>query len=194
MTRRLTSCLQLLEPRHKKCFAHSRMNLPKRQGVPAETAEQCNTVVRKSTEVCVPRKKVVYEQYVFHTRVQDEGETIDRFTTDLRLKSYSCEFGSLQDCLIRDRVVMGIRDSTLKKMLLRANVRTHNRHLQSKRSRAGESLNWRRKHFKCERDSKILNVLNKSPCSEINNKKRQTSKKRQCNRCETAHKFRECPA
>ena len=46
---------------------------------------------------------------MFHTRVQSEGETIDSFTTDLRLNSQSCEFGSLQDSLIRDRVVVGIR-------------------------------------------------------------------------------------
>ena len=50
---------------------------------------------------------------MFHTRVQGEGETIDSFTTDLRLKSQSCEFGSLQDSLIRDRVVVGIRDSKI---------------------------------------------------------------------------------
>ena len=41
------------------------------------------------------------------------------FTIDLRLKSQTCEFGSLQDSLIRDRVVLGIRDSTIKERLLR---------------------------------------------------------------------------
>ena len=127
--------------------------------VPAETAEQFNTVVRKFTEFCVPRKNVIYERYVFHTRVQGEGETIDSFTTDLRLKSQSCEFGSLQDSLIRDRVVVGIRDSKNKGKVtqrLRANVRAGNRHWQSKRSRASanESVNWRRKQCKCEHDSK----------------------------------------
>ena len=122
--------------------------------VPAETAEQFNTVVRKFTEFCVPRKNVIYERYVFHTRVQGEGETIDidSFTTDLRLKSQSCELGSLQDSLIRDRMVVGIRDSKIKERLLRANVRA----LQSKRSRASanESVNWRRKQCKCEHDLK----------------------------------------
>ena len=127
--------------------------------VPAETAEQFNTVVRKFTEFCVLRKKVIYERYVFHTRVQGEGETIDSFTTDLRLKSQSCEFGSQQDRLIRDRVVVGIRDSKIKERLLRDSeltFRAGNRHLQSKRSRASanESVNWRRKQCKCEHDSK----------------------------------------
>ena len=73
--------------------------------VPAETAEQFNTVVRKFTEFCVPRNNVIYERYVFHTRVQGE-------------------FGSLQDSLIRDRVVVGIRDSNIMERLLRGSELT----------------------------------------------------------------------
>ena len=56
---------------------------------------------------------------MFHIRVQGEGETIDSFITDLRLKSQSCEFGSLQDSLIHDRVVVGIRDSKIKDGMLK---------------------------------------------------------------------------
>ena len=99
---------------------------------------------------------VIYERYVFHTRVQGEGETIDSFTTDLRLKSQSCEFGSLQHSLIRDRVVVGIRDSKIKERLLRDSeltFRAGNRHLQCKRK-------------KNEPKKKT------SPCSGTSNKKR----------------------
>ncbi|KAK2163273.1 hypothetical protein NP493_1471g00038 [Ridgeia piscesae] len=39
--------------------------------VPAETAEHFNTVVRKFTEFWVLRNNVIYERYVFHTRVQE---------------------------------------------------------------------------------------------------------------------------
>ena len=35
----------------------------------AEAADQFNTVVRKFTEFCVPKKNVIYERYMFHTRV-----------------------------------------------------------------------------------------------------------------------------
>ena len=124
--------------------------------VPAETAEQFST--ESSPSSARREQNVINERYVFHTRVQSEGETIDSFTTDLRLKSQSCEFGSLQDSLIRDRVVVGIRNSKIRGKVtqrLRANVRAGNRHLQSKRSRASanESVNWRRKQCKCEHDS-----------------------------------------
>ena len=85
--------------------------------VPAETAEQFST--ESSPSSARREQNVINERYVFHTRVQSEGETIDSFTTDLRLKSQSCEFGSLQDSLIRDRVVVGIRNSKIRGRLLR---------------------------------------------------------------------------
>ena len=87
--------------------------------VPAETDKQYDTVLRKFTEFCVPRKNVIYERYVFHTRVQREEEQFDSFVTDLRLMSKTCEFENLRDSLIRDRVVVGIRDSRLKEKMLR---------------------------------------------------------------------------
>ena len=87
--------------------------------VPAETAEQFATVVRKFREFCVLRKNVIYERYVFHTRQQQEEEVVDSFVMDLRLKSQTCEFGPLMDSLIRDRLVVGIQDAKLKEKLLR---------------------------------------------------------------------------
>ena len=62
---------------------------------------------------------------MFPTRVQGdgetigEGETIDSFITGLRLKSQTCEFRSLKDSLIHDRVVVGIRVPKMKERLLR---------------------------------------------------------------------------
>ena len=42
-------------------------NNPAVDAIPAETADQFETVVRKFREFCVPRKNVIYERYVFHT-------------------------------------------------------------------------------------------------------------------------------
>ena len=147
--------------------------------VPAETAEQFNTVVRKFTEFCVPRKNVIYERYVFHTRVQGEGETIDSFTTDLRLKSQSSEFGSLQDSLIRDRVVVGIRDCKIKERLLRDSELTLERAIDI--CKANEAAQAQMKVLTGAENSasvnmirklKKMNLRKKSPCSGTSNKKR----------------------
>ena len=170
--------------------------------VPAETAEQFNTVVRKFTELCVPRKNVIYERNVFHTRVQGEGATIDSFTMDLRLKSQSCEFGSLQDSLIRDRVVVGIRDSKIKERLLRGSELTLERAIDI--CKANEAAQAQMKVLTGAENSASMNMIRKQkqmnprrkqvPVVEQATRNVQTPKQKQCKRCGTAHKFRECPA
>ena len=48
-------------------------------------------------------------------RVQETGESFDLFLTALRSLAKTCNFGSMQDPMIRDRVVVGVRDTALKK-------------------------------------------------------------------------------
>ena len=58
----------------------------------------------------VPQKNVLYERFVFNSAVQKSSESIDEFVLRLRKLAESCEFGNLQDSLIRDRLVIGTTD------------------------------------------------------------------------------------
>lgn len=87
--------------------------------IPAELADQYKTVIAKFAEYCIPRNNVIYERYVFNMRVQEEDETVDGFVPDLRVKAQSCEFRDLEEDLIHDRFVVGIRDRKLKEKTLR---------------------------------------------------------------------------
>ena len=49
------------------------------------------------------------------------GRTLDAFLLDLRNKATTCEFGSLQDSLIKDRIVCGIDNKSVRERLLRDN-------------------------------------------------------------------------
>ena len=53
---------------------------------------------------------------------QAPGENIDTFITSLRLKAKSCEFGTQEDAMIRDRIVLGCPDQRLQERLLREPV------------------------------------------------------------------------
>lgn len=66
-----------------------------------------------------PKRNVVYERYMFNSSVQESEESINSFLTRLRKLAASCEFGELTDQLIRDRLVVGLRDSVMKARLLR---------------------------------------------------------------------------
>lgn len=61
----------------------------------------------------VPRKNVIYERARFNQRVQQINETVDSFITALYTLAENCSYGALHDELIRDRLVVGLRDTGL---------------------------------------------------------------------------------
>jgi len=66
-----------------------------------------------------PKSNVVYQRYLFYKRFQGSGEPFNNFLTDLRKLASHCEFGTDEDNMIRDRIVMGINDQSSQEKLLR---------------------------------------------------------------------------
>ena len=69
---------------------------------------------------CIGEVNVVYERYVFYQRKQENGETFDNFLSDLRKLVKTCDFGTVEDSTVRDRIVMGIRDDATRRKLLQS--------------------------------------------------------------------------
>ncbi|XP_044171830.1 uncharacterized protein LOC122956222 [Acropora millepora] len=61
-----------------------------------------------------PKRNTVYERYIFNTCRQIEGETVDGYVNRLRKHASTCGFGTLNDELIRDRLVLGTKLRLLK--------------------------------------------------------------------------------
>ena len=76
-------------------------------------------VLEKFESFCNPRKYTIYERYVFFSRNQASGESIDHYVTVLKNLADTCEFGALKESLIRDRIVFGIQDSSVRERLPR---------------------------------------------------------------------------
>lgn len=66
-------------------------------------------------------RNVTYERHLFFLRNQHEGETVEAYANELRQLSTSCEFDSLCDSLIKDRLILGILDSSVKRTQLQIN-------------------------------------------------------------------------
>ena len=60
-----------------------------------------------------------YERYCFNKRDQEAGESIETYVASLRSLAKTCNYGELANDLIRDRIVVGIRDNSVRKRLLR---------------------------------------------------------------------------
>ena len=59
------------------------------------------------------RRNIIFECARFNCRSQQEGETADEFIMELYKLIEDCNYGGLQDEVIRDRLVVGIRYQTL---------------------------------------------------------------------------------
>ncbi|KAJ8405582.1 hypothetical protein AAFF_G00315620 [Aldrovandia affinis] len=66
-----------------------------------------------------PAKNTIYERYVFGSCKQEEGESIDNFVTRLRERAATCEYGQLKDEMIRDKIVLGVANESIRRRLLR---------------------------------------------------------------------------
>ena len=71
-------------------------------------------LMKKFEAYCNPKRNITYERHLFNTRMQSANETIDAYVTELRLQAKNCEFGALCNELIRDRIVVGIRDDAVR--------------------------------------------------------------------------------
>ena len=74
-------------------------------------------VEKKFTEHFEPKKNIIFKRALFNQRVQKEGEPAENFITALYSMADDCEYGTLKNELIRDRIVVGIADSSLSEKL-----------------------------------------------------------------------------
>ena len=65
-----------------------------------------------------PKRNVVAERYKFRSRKQNADETIDANLTSLRELVKTCEFGTLEDEMLRDQIVEKCYSEQLKQRLL----------------------------------------------------------------------------
>ena len=66
----------------------------------------------------MPVSNVIYERYMFNKRVQDAGESVDHYITDVIKLAEHCRYGVLKDNLIRDRLASGVQDDKVREKLL----------------------------------------------------------------------------
>lgn len=101
--------------------------------------ENIEIVIDKFEKYCTPKKNITYERYMFNTKKQD-NETVDEYVTSLRILASNCEFGIIEESLVKDMLVLGVKDKQLRENMLldseltlekainmaRANERTRN--------------------------------------------------------------------
>ena len=75
-------------------------------------------VLQEFESRCAPVTHVIYERYIFNKRVQEPGESLDHYVTNIIKQASRCRYGELQDELVRDRLVSGIQSDRIREKLL----------------------------------------------------------------------------
>ncbi|XP_014669347.1 PREDICTED: uncharacterized protein LOC106810483 [Priapulus caudatus] len=86
-------------------------------------AEELRTVQHMHDAVakyCIPTSNETVERYRFFTKNQDQTESIEEYSTALRGLANTCNFGVLEDSLVRDRIVGRVRIQGTRESLLKA--------------------------------------------------------------------------
>ena len=86
-------------------------------GLGEDDKKNYDTVKEKFQGYFIKKHNVIFERAKFNMRSQLEGETIDSFVTALHGLAEHCNYRDLKEELIRDRMVVGLRDAALSEKL-----------------------------------------------------------------------------
>jgi hypothetical protein len=152
-----------------------------------------------------PKQNELISTFHFNNRVQEEDESFDSFYSEIRKLVKSCNFKELEDRMLRDRIVMGVRDKKMQQKLLETSDLTLDRAVD--RCRAAElSQEHARTMQKNERvhgSPMLVDVLRRQQNEDkYNNNMNKLNKTKpiynsyfyHCLKCDRDHGPRECPA
>ena len=76
-----------------------------------------DTVIAKLDAFFKVRRNIIFERARFNRRNQLEGESAEQYIMELYKLAENCNYGDMKTEMIRDRLVVGIKDTVLSRHL-----------------------------------------------------------------------------
>ncbi|XP_042147251.1 uncharacterized protein LOC121836427 [Ixodes scapularis] len=83
-----------------------------------EDRDDVDKLFKTFEEHCKPVINLAYHDFVFGTRDQKSGERFDELLTKLRTLIRNCEYGQLEERMLKSRIILGIKDKRLQSHLI----------------------------------------------------------------------------
>ncbi len=167
-----------------------------------EDSKKYNTIKSKFSAHFLPHKNVIHERYLFYTRNQKPEESAEEFITALYKLAETCDFASMkeetiQDEMIRDRIVVGVLDGELSKKLGELSKKLQ----LTPKLTVAKAIELVRTYEDVQQQQEVQRAAIPSTahvdqiCAQRYQRKSSTSSTSSCPRCEGEYHQRiECPA
>ena len=139
-------------------------------------------VLQKLQPYCIRETNEIYERNRFNKRDEEPNESLDAYVTALCMLGKTCNFGVLENSLIRDRIVIGVRDNQARKKLL-----------QVSKLKLKECIDICRSYETSGQQLKEINHEEVSAISQSNEKKPREIRSKFCAKVHVWNKLK-CPA
>lgn len=83
-----------------------------------EDKDKLTVLKQKFSDFFVAKKNLTFERFTFNKMRQENGESFNDFYNKILKQSKNCEFKDLVDELVKDKIVIGISDNSLRQKLL----------------------------------------------------------------------------
>lgn len=77
-----------------------------------------DTMMEKFDNHFQPIRNLIYERSVFNQMTQGPEQAVGDFITAVQSQADNCEYGGMKNELVRDRIVVGVRDPKLRQYLI----------------------------------------------------------------------------
>ena len=155
-----------------------------------EQRQDANITLTKLSEYFIPKRNKIYERYVFNSRSQKADESFEQFLTALRKLAATCEFGTFEDEMLRDRIVTDLRDHGHRERLLRESTLTLEKAIDICRT---NEMAASQRH-KMEQSGTIHFTREEKKRGTRENPRRHPRPTRPCKYCGDTHAAGNCPA
>ncbi|XP_063394114.1 uncharacterized protein LOC134679168 [Cydia fagiglandana] len=169
-----------------------------------EDTAKLEEVITLFEEYFKPKSSEVINTWQFNKRIQEDGESFDSYYTELRRIAKNCNFDKQLDRMLRDRIVVGIREQRVQQKLLEIKDLTLERAVDVCRS-----AELSREHARVlakQTTAEVDAVQRRAPAQHSKpsqsppntqakyNLSLLSNKKYKCKKCNTEHGPRACPA
>lgn len=157
-----------------------------------QSENKITDVLAKFDEYCEPRTQVIYERYRFNNRNQEPGEGISAYITELRVIAKNCAHDEITpDEILRDRLVLGVRDEKIRERLLRVNDLTLTKAIDI--CKASEQTSQQLKLITSGTEESV-GAVNTEPPPSTRRQRDPPLHRPECRFCGYQHGNRQCPA